>query len=285
MAFLEKSLRLSGEVMIPYTARLLDITMNNNAIPGDWKKAVVIPIYKGRDRSVVGNYRPDSLTSVVCKQLEHIIAGCLRQVWEISGWLYVGQHGFRPRYSCQKQVVTFCQDIADSVDEGVRTDEIIIDFSKTFDLVPHERLLTKIAATEVDLRVVVWVKESLLGRPQRVTVDGQLSEEVRVTSGVPQGSALGPLLFLVHVTDIWRNVESNIWLIAVDCVIYRKIMVSSDDKLQMDQNRLREWAVENEMKINPCKSKAVNLTKDGVKERIMYYFGDQLTFKTRAYYI
>jgi len=85
----------------------------------------------------------------------------------MSGWLHEGQHGFRPGYSCESQVVTVCQDIADSLDEGVRTDAIIIDFSKAFDLVPNDRLLTKIAATRVDLRVVVWVKELLLGRSQR----------------------------------------------------------------------------------------------------------------------
>jgi len=99
--------------MIPYLARLLDITMNNNAIPGDWKKAIVVSIYKGRDRSVVGNYRPVGLTLVVWKQMEHVISGYLRHVWEMSGWLYEGQHGFRPGYTCESQVVTVCQDIAD----------------------------------------------------------------------------------------------------------------------------------------------------------------------------
>ena len=105
---------------------------------------------------------------------------------------------------------------------------IIIDFSNAFNLVPHDRLLTKITATRVDLRVVVWVKEFLLGHLQRVRVDGQLPEEVRVTSEVPQGSVLGPLLFLAYVNDIWRNVESNIWLFTHNCIIYRKIMDSSD---------------------------------------------------------
>ena len=83
MAFLGK---LDGEAMIPYLAKLLDITMNNNAIPGDWIKAIVVPIYKG-DRLVVGNYRLFCLTSVICKQMKHITAGYLRQVWEMSGWL------------------------------------------------------------------------------------------------------------------------------------------------------------------------------------------------------
>jgi len=160
---------LGGEAMIPYLTRLLDITMNNNAIPGDWKEAIVVPIYKVGDRSVVGNYRPASLTSVVCKQMEHVIAGYLKEVWEMSGWLY---EGFKPGYSCESQLFTGFRDIADSLDEGFRTDAIIIDFSKAFDLVTRDRLLTKIAGTGVDLRIVVWVKEFLLGRSQRVRVGG-----------------------------------------------------------------------------------------------------------------
>ena len=80
----------------------------------------------------------------------------------------------------------------------------------------------------VDSRVVVWIREFLLGRTQRVGVGGQLSEEVRVTSGVPQGRVLGPLLFLAYVNDIWRNVESTIRLFADDCVIYRKIINNAD---------------------------------------------------------
>ena len=135
--------------------------------------------------------------------MEHSIAGYLRQVWKMSGWLYEGQRGFRPGYSCESQVVTVCQDIADSLEEGVRTDAIIIDFSMAFNLVPHDRLLTKITATRVDLRVVVQVKVFLLGRSQRVRLDGQVCEEVRVTSGVPQGSVLSPLLLFVNVNDIW----------------------------------------------------------------------------------
>ena len=140
--------------MIPYLARLMDITLNNTTLSNDWKKAIMIPIFKGGDRSSVGNYRPVSLTSVVCKQMEHVIAGYLRQIWEKSGWLYEGQPGFRLGYSCESQLVTVCQDFADTLEEGGQMDLIIIDFSKAFDLVPHDRLMTKITETRVDWRVV-----------------------------------------------------------------------------------------------------------------------------------
>ena len=102
-------------------------------------------------------------------------------------------------------------------------DAIIIDFSKAFDLVPHDRLLKKIAASGVDSRVVIWIREFLIGRSQRVRVERHYSEEVRVTSGVPQGSVLGPLLFLAYVNDIWRNSDSKTRLFGDDCIIYRKI--------------------------------------------------------------
>ena len=116
--------------MIPYLARLLDLTMNNGTLPDDWKRATVVPVHKGGGRSLVTNYRPVSLTSVVCKQMEHVIASYLRRVWVMNDWLYEGQHGFRPGYSCESQVITVCQDIADSLDSGDRIDAIIVDFSK-----------------------------------------------------------------------------------------------------------------------------------------------------------
>jgi len=262
--------------MIPYLARLLDITMNNGTLAGDWKKATVIPIHKGGDRSLVTNYRPVRLTSVVSKQMEHVIA-YLRQAWDKNDWLYDGQHGFRPGYSWESQVTAVCQDIAEYLDNGDRTDAVIIDFSEDFDLVTHGRLLPKIANSGVDSRVVVWKREFLLGRTQGVRVGGHLSEEVRVTSGVPQRSVLGPLMFLAYVNDISRNNESTIRLFADDCVIYRKIINKKDiERLQKDLDRLGEWAVENAIKINPSKSKAVRFTRARVKDPLDYSLANTL---------
>jgi len=132
-------------------------------------------------------------------------------------------------------------------------------------------MLTKIAKSGVYSRVVVWIREFLLGRTQRVKVGSQLSAEVRVTSGVKQGSVLGPLLFLAYVNDVWRNMESTIRLFADDCVIYRKIINNANmEKLQKDLDRLGEWAVENAMKINPSKCKAIRFTRARVKDPLNY---------------
>jgi hypothetical protein len=167
--------------------------------------------------------------------------GCLsstkiRGIWDKRDWLFDGQHRFRPGYSCESQVITVCQDIADPLDNGGKIDAIIIDFPKAFALVSHDRLLTIIAASGVGSRAVVF----LLSRTQRVRVGGQLYEEGRVTSGVPQGSVLGPLLLLVYVNNIWRNIESNIRLFADYFTIYRKILNNNNvESLQIDLNRLR----------------------------------------------
>ena len=122
--------------------------MNNGTLPGNWRRATVVPVYNGGDRSLVTNYRLVSLTLVVWKQMEHIVASYLQQVW---GWLCEGQHGFWLGYSCESQVITVCQDTADSLHNGDRVDVIVVDFSKAFDLVPHG-LLVKIAESGIPSR-------------------------------------------------------------------------------------------------------------------------------------
>ena len=113
--------------------------------------------------------------------------------------------------------------IKNVINMGIRQyNKVAINIKKLEEYKPNGQLLTKIENSGVDSRVVIWIKEFLLGRMQRVRVGGHLSEEVRVTSGVPQGSVLSPLLFLAYVNDIWRNIESTIRLFADDCVIYKK---------------------------------------------------------------
>jgi len=129
----------------------------------------------------------------------------------------------------------------------------------------------------VDSTVVVWIRELLVGRTQRVRVEWQLSQEVRVTSVVLQGSVLVPLMFLAYVNDIWRNMASTIRLFADDCIIYRKMTKNEDiEILQKDLDRLREWGVVNAMRINPSKSKAVCFKRARSKDPLNYSLMDTI---------
>ena len=141
-------------------------------------------------------------------------------MWYKNDWLCEGKNGFGPGSSCEIQVITVCHDIADSLYE-ISTDAIVIDVSKRLHFIPHDRLLTKLAASGVDSRVVVWGREFLVGRTESFRVRRQLSKEVTGISSAPQGSVLVPLPFLAYVNDIWRYVDSSIRLFAYESIIYR----------------------------------------------------------------
>ena len=235
----------------------------------------MVPIYKGGDRSVVSNYRPISLTSLVCKQLEHVIAGYLRQVWHKNDGLYDGQRGFRPGYSCESQS-SRCARTHQTLGRGGR---YRCDYKRLFQGFRFSS--SRSAAYETGslrrgfegshLSKGIPCRSYTKGKSRRATI-----QEVKVTSGVSQGSVLGPLWFLVYINNIWRNINSSIRLFTVDCIIYRKITNKNDtENLHKDLDTLGEWEAENGMKINPSKSKRIRFTKAWVKNPLGYSLGDQ----------
>ena len=246
----------------PYT-HLFQQSYNSGQVPQTWTHALVCPIYKNGPASTPENYRPVSLTAIPCKIFEHVIVS---KIWEhLNEHMIVTskQHGFRSGMSCETQLIEALFDWTSVLNKGQgQVDVAVLDFSKAFDTVPHERLLAKLHSYGIGRETSRWVKAFLTSRTHEVVVNGSKSEKHRVTSGVPQGSVLGPLLFLLYINDIEEGISSTIRLFADDSALYREIKSEEDTiKLQEDLFKLQEWANVWQMKFNVKKCKILRITR------------------------
>jgi hypothetical protein len=181
------------------------------------------------------------------------------------------QHGFRSGRSCETQLITTFQDIASSFDSKKQIDIAILDFSKAFDTVPHAGLLSKLEHYGIDGHILAWIKHFLTNRTQTVIVDGMSSDLVSVDSGVPQGTVLGPLLFLLHINDLPSVVNSKVRLFADDCLIYREIGNTNDQViLQKDLDSLEHWGTKWGMKFNANKCNVMRVSRKRVPFQAFY---------------
>ncbi|KAJ8027731.1 RNA-directed DNA polymerase from mobile element jockey [Holothuria leucospilota] len=233
--------------------------LDSNFVPADWRIANVTPIFKKGDRSLPCNYRPVSLTSVVCKVMESVIKDCLLKYLLDNGLLNLSQHGFLPSRSCVTNLLSFLEDVSLSLDCGHSVDVIYLDFSKAFDKVPLGRLMVKLHRLGIKGSCADWINSWLNGRSQRVVVNGNFSSWKEVTSGVPQGSVLGPLLFLIFINDIDSSLTSSISKFADDTKLYRKVSDKDDASLlQKDLDRLFSWSQTWQMSFNADKCKVLH---------------------------
>ena len=194
----------------------------------------VSAIYKKGEKFKASNYRPVSLICISCKMFEHIIVSNIMRHLDTNNILTDCQHGFRPRRSCETQLITLVDELVKSLNKGKQHDLAILDFSKAFDRVPHERLLRKLDHHGIRGKTLDWIRAFLTDRTQKVAVEGVASEPIHVKSGVPQGSVLGPILFLVFINDLPASIRSSSRLFADDCVVYREIRSDNDCQILQD---------------------------------------------------
>jgi hypothetical protein len=246
----------------PILTFIFQRTIDTGEIPDEWRQANVVPIYKKGPKSIPANYRPVSLTCICSKLMEHIMSSNIMKHLENNNILYGKQHGFRSRRSCETQLLELVEDLHRNMQGGQQTDVVVMDFSKAFDKVSHARLLYKLEWYGIRGKSNKWVQSFLTDRRQQVVVEGKSSKESPVTSGVPQGSVLGPILFLIYINDLPENVQSQVRLFADDTILYRSISGPQDERiLQGDLKCLEDWEQEWLMEFHPGKCQVIRVTR------------------------
>ena len=217
-------------------------------LPADWRSANITAIYKKGNKKEPKNYRPVSLTSVICKIMESIVRDIIMDNFLSNDLLSNNQYGFIKGRSTVIQLLKIMDEWTYNLDKGIQIDVIYTDFEKAFDKVPHQRLISKLEAYNLNSTLLLWIQDFLCNRKQRVIVNGTYSQWYRVESGIPQGSILGPLLFLIYINDlpnVTQNTDTRIYLYADDAKIYRSITCVEDSQcLQRVIDKVKQWCDE-----------------------------------------
>ncbi|CAH2098975.1 unnamed protein product [Euphydryas editha] len=245
-------------------ARPLTLIYNHSlysgVFPTRWKVAYVTPVYKSGNSKDITNYRPISILSVIGKVLESIVQK--RIYFHIAPYLDFNQHGFRPCKSTTSNLVSYISDIAEIVDSAGEVHAIYTDFRKAFDLVNHKLLMLKTEYMGIHGSLLRWCESYLENRSQLVAVNGFMSYEIQVPSGVPQGSHLGPTFFLIFINDLTLCLHSKMKLFADDLKIYRVINCQHDTRaLQNDIDAVNSWCIRNGMSLNIDKCYHIKFTR------------------------
>ena len=240
-----------AEVISTSLCDVFNMSLALGVVPLQWKMANITPVHKREDPTLATNYRPISLLCTLSKVLERCVHNHCYHYLEPH--MYHMQHGFIRGKSTTTQLLEVYHEILESVASGNEVDAIYLDFSKAFDKVPHHLLLEKLDTLGIRGSLLTWFESYLKDRQQRVVIHGVCSDWLPVTSGVPQGSILGPLLFIVYCNDIPTCIEENstLALFADDSKLYRTLSSpTSSASLQHDLSNITHWTTNNQMELN-----------------------------------
>ncbi|CAM4389985.1 unnamed protein product [Caretta caretta] len=218
-----------------------NLSFKSASVPNDWKIANVTPIFKKGSRGDPSNYRLVSLTSVPGKLVETIVKNETVRHIEKHQLLCKSQHGFCKRRACLTNLLEFFEGVNKHVDKGDPVDTVYLDFQKAFDKVPQQRLLHKLSGHGIRGKIVSWIENWLKDKEQRVGINGKFSEWRQLTSGVPQGSVLGPVLFNLFINDLEKGVNSQVAKFADNTKLLKIIKTKADcEELQKDLTKLSD---------------------------------------------
>jgi hypothetical protein len=245
-------LRECKDALAPTIAKLWQLSLETSDIAEMFRSQSIIPIFKKGSKAVAANYRPVSLTSHLIKLCERIMRNQMVSFFERNNMFHTDQHGFQKGKNCLTQLLHHIEDIMCDLNLDRNADVLYLDFSKAFDKVDHKILLKKIHAFGIRGKLYNWIASFLTGRKQYVIVDGVMSTIINVISGVPQGTVLGPLLFLIYIDDIFSVVKhSKIKVFADDSKLHKDISSHIDRiLLQKDLLSVVNWADANNMELN-----------------------------------
>lgn len=256
---------ISTEVVkhsIEYLSDPLSHIFNNSIqsgiVPNQLKVAKVLPLFKSGEKSEFSNYRPISLLPIFSKILEKIISKRLTNFLEKHHLLAEQQFGFRNNRSTEQANISLSHSILENIDNGNYTVGVFIDLTKAFDTVPHDILLKKLNYLGVRGVANDWFKNYLSNREQFVIYNNVKSTSKKINCGVPQGSILGPILFLIFINDIIQASQKLQWtLFADDTTIYcsEKNLNNAIEIMNLELNKLREWLLSNKLTLNIKKTK------------------------------
>ena len=206
--------------------------------------------------------------------MEHIIASNISKHLNKHNALYELQHGFREKRSCETQFIQLVEDLGRQLTLGKQTDLVLLDFSKAFDKVNHLKPLYKLACFGIKGNTLKWIQLFLIGCTQTVVLDGEPSDEVPVTFGVPQGSVPGPLLFLLYINDLPENIQFQVRLFADDTAVYLTVSGLQDNQV-LQSDSLQCWERTWDMEFNPSKCQVLYITRSRKPVMCRYFMHNQ----------
>ena len=231
-------------------------SLETGIVPECWKEAVISALFKKGDKRLASNYRPVSLTSILCKILEKVIRKRIIDHMDNQNLFSNKQFGFLGGRSTSLQLLSVLDSWTEILDRGGEVNTIYMDFMKAFDKVPHARLMKKMRAYNISETLCKWVEDFLSNRKQCVRVNGSRSSWHDITSGIPQGSVLGPVLFVIFINDLPECVKSSVFLFADDTKLFREIASTDDiNILQSDLDSLFKWSKDWLLRFHPDKCK------------------------------